>query len=1080
MQSVTTTCQPRPDILAGTFNPEIFTASLSQVLDFYRGKSGGISNLYTDANLFFTEATYPTQGLQTVLSEVFGRLNGDSSFPAIHRLETAFGGGKTHTLIALTHLGFKGNALQEVVTGLLTDAAVLPAPNEVTVIGVAGDDIPVHKPVGASLVPYTLWGEIAWQAGGEELYREVEVEAVSFAAPGKAFFEKVFSGRKVLLMLDELAQYAARLEAARPDGADQLAAFLMGLNGHARTHGGVSVVITLASHTDAFSRQTGVLKDLVSKVTGGVVDEATAQGLAAKAGKAVQSVVARDAIPVVPVQAAEISRVLAKRLFVSIDEAKAIETADAYRDMYAKSAATLPESASNDSYYQQMVAHYPFHPTMLDYLNNKLSTVENFQGTRGVLRVLALALRMIWSKGGEIPMIHTCHLDMRDSRTVAEIVSRTGSGELLSVLNADIGGVDTPMLTAGQSNAGLLDKTNPHPQGLPLYEYTWKTVFLNSLVGRSEGLGSNIFGMTEKEAMLAVSFPGMTPPQVETALNAIETSAYYLRYRDGRYYASLEPSINLVLSAIRDSLQSSKIEELVKASARKVVRTDVGTFHVVHDVSAPEHITDKQTRPELAIIDPYVHEIDAEAFVTTVGTNKPRIYQNLVFLLVPENVRCKGEQWGDSRVIKAKEARNRIEELARDVIARRTLKAKPENHGITQAMLADDDFDVRLRERENALVTTVTQTYNAIWFPSASGQVIRKDIKAGGGEGGASVIEEIRRVLLQEGELITTELATSQEGIISLGRLFFVSDETPKLETVRENFFTNRRWPVLDQASVLEQCIRAGVSRGVWCLFKFENQESTKPEQCFSREVGEVPFNLDLTQPGWSIVTHQGATQRGWIGAAPPDPKKVQGWVTAIIAAEEGPVFASEVVRKVVEQHGEVPEQVILTSLGDMTRAAKTMVYQGTPTQKDKPANLVHGANAALHAIKGGDVIVAPSVASSRGWVTAQAHKFALSGRSGGDKLMPILSRLGNLYTKGATSPIKTLDLVDLELNNGGKMRISLENATPTALKGLAEFFEVLSGVVTKGNSTEAYIEIADPDDSCLLIKELTKEDAHP
>jgi len=188
MQSVTNTCQPRPDILAGTFNPEIFTASLSQVLDFYQGKSGGISNLYTDAGLFFTEATYPTQGLQTVLSEVFGRLSGDSSLPAIHRLETAFGGGKTHTLIALTHLGFKGNALKDIVAGLLIDPAALPAPDEVTVIGVAGDEIPVHKPVGTALVPYTLWGEIAWQAGGEELYREVEIEAVSFAAPGKAFF----------------------------------------------------------------------------------------------------------------------------------------------------------------------------------------------------------------------------------------------------------------------------------------------------------------------------------------------------------------------------------------------------------------------------------------------------------------------------------------------------------------------------------------------------------------------------------------------------------------------------------------------------------------------------------------------------------------------------------------------------------------------------------------------------------------------------------------------------------------------------------------------------------------------------
>ncbi len=1077
MNPVTTTCQPRSDILAGTFNPEIFTASLGQVLNFYRGKSGGINNLYTDAIQFFTEATFPTQGLQTVLTEVFGRLGGDNTLPAIHRLETAFGGGKTHTLIALTHLGFKGSDLRDAVKGLLNETMPLPAPGEVTVIGVAGDEIPVHKPMGSALEPYTLWGEIAWQAGGEQLYREVQTEADSFAAPGKSFFDKVFTGRKVLLMLDELAQYAARLEAARPDGADQLAAFLMGLNGHARTHGGISVVITLASQTDAFSRQTGLLTDMLSKVTGKAVDEATAQGVAAKAGKAVQSVVARDAIPVVPVQAAEISRVLAKRLFLTIDQTKARETADAYRDMYAKSAAALPENASSDSYYEQMVAHYPFHPTMLDYLNNKLSTVENFQGTRGVLRVLALALRMIWSKGGDIPMIHTCHLDMRDSRTVAEIISRTGSGELLSVLNADIGGVDTALLAAGQSNAGLLDKANPHPLGLALYEYTWKTVFLHSLVGRSEALGSNIFGITERDAMLAVSFPGMTPPQVETALRAVETNAYYLRFRDGRYYASLEPSINLVLSKIRGSLKDSQIEELVTASARKVVRSDVGAFHIVHDVTAPEHIADKQTKPVLAIIDPYLHEVDTEMFVTTVGVNRPRIYQNLIFLLVPGNVRCKGESWSEPRSIKAKEARNRLEELARDLLARRTLKAKPENHGVTQAMLAEDEFEVRLRERENALVTAVTQTYDAIWFPSASGQVIRKDIKTGGGEGGASVIEEIRRVLLQEGELITTELATSQEGLLSLGKIFFDAKDTPKLETIRENFLANRRWPVLEQSSVLEQCIRAGVTRGVWCLFRFENQASTRPEQCFSREGGEIPLDLDLSQPAWSLVTHQGATQRGWIGAAPPEPKKVQEWVTTVIAAEEGPIYVKDVIRKVIEQHGDVLEQTVLNGLSEMARSSRTMIYQGTPEQTEKPATILHGANAALHAVRVNDVIVTPSVASTRGWITTESRKFTLSGRSGSDKLLPLLSRLGNLYSKGATSTITTLDLIDLELNNGGRMRLSLENVPPSAMKNLAEFFETLNGVVSPGNSTETYLEVAEPDDSCLLIKELTKAD---
>jgi predicted AAA+ superfamily ATPase len=104
MVSVLDTCQPSEDILAGTFNPEIFTASLAQVLDFYAGKRVGIDAIYTDPALFFGQGTYPTAGLRTVLREAFGRLAGDRRMPALHTLATAFGGGKTHTLIACVHL----------------------------------------------------------------------------------------------------------------------------------------------------------------------------------------------------------------------------------------------------------------------------------------------------------------------------------------------------------------------------------------------------------------------------------------------------------------------------------------------------------------------------------------------------------------------------------------------------------------------------------------------------------------------------------------------------------------------------------------------------------------------------------------------------------------------------------------------------------------------------------------------------------------------------------------------------------------------------------------------------------------
>jgi hypothetical protein len=257
---------------------------------------------------------------------------------------------------------------------------------------------------------------------------------------------------------------------------------------------------------------------------------------------------------------------------------------------------------------------------------------------------------------------------------------------------------------------------------ITLHEYTWKTVFLHSLVGRAEGLGSNLFGITEREALFEVAFPGMTPPQVETALQAIESSdgAFYLRLQQGRYYASLDPSETRALTSIRGALHGEQVDELLAATARKAVRAEDGTFDVIHDVSAPEHIKDNTRRPVLALIALDADQIDAEACVTTVGQNRPREQQNFVFLLVPEIVHVKGEVWSEDRVIHTQEVRNRLEEVARDVLARRKLKAQPENYGITAARLADKDCDIRLKERELALETVVTQVYNAVWFPATA------------------------------------------------------------------------------------------------------------------------------------------------------------------------------------------------------------------------------------------------------------------------------------------------------------------------------------------------------------------------
>jgi len=206
MATIYQACHPRADLIIGGFNPEVFTASLSAVFEHYQNGASAASAVYTDPKTFFTEATYPTNGMRQVLGDVFRRLSGDLTAPAVHRLETGFGGGKTHTLIGLTHIAKRGKALAGITSSLLDDK-YLPDEGAVVVVGIVGDELPVQAVKGSKVQPYTLWGELALQVGGETLYKSLTDEAASFSAPGRDFMKAVFGGKKVLVMLDEMAQY---------------------------------------------------------------------------------------------------------------------------------------------------------------------------------------------------------------------------------------------------------------------------------------------------------------------------------------------------------------------------------------------------------------------------------------------------------------------------------------------------------------------------------------------------------------------------------------------------------------------------------------------------------------------------------------------------------------------------------------------------------------------------------------------------------------------------------------------------------------------------------------------------------
>lgn len=1069
------TCTPREDLLRGTFNPEVFTAHLTNVVDKYRDKDVS-ENVYTDAQAFFEEATYPTQGLKSVLASIFGRLSGDGTYPAIQRLETAFGGGKTHALIAATHIAHQGTELSG-LTDALVDPEHLPDPDSVAVVGIAGDELPVQKPKGEKLVPHTLWGEIAHQVGGEELYRHVQEDAESDAAPGRHFLETVFGGRKVLVMLDELAQYAARVEMARRGGAGQLAAFLMTLHGYAREHTGISVVLTLASQADAFSRETERLATLLSDVAGEEVSEEEAVSLGEQALEDVTSVAARDATSIVPVQAREIASVLAQRLFTEIDEGAASQVADAYAEMYDRNRSLLPEAATRHDTKDRIAANYPFHPALLGFLNAKLATAESFQGTRGVLRMLALTVRNIFADRSDasVPALHPCHISLRDEQIVNELINRTQSADLLPIINADVGGVDTGQLEGGLSNAQMADERNPHPESLPMYEFTWRTVFLHSLVGRQSGLESNLFGVGERDALWQTSFPGLTPPQVREALTEIKDRAYYLRERDGRYFASLDPSVNKALGNIRRSLDKDRIDQLLAATARKVVKDDPGTFEVVHDVTEPEHVPDTTGVPVLALVALEAGKISVEEFVTYSGPGRPRKEQNHVFLLVPDTVIAEEAIDGQSELFetaadRSEEVRQRLQDQARWVLAMRLLRDRPQEYGINPERLEEREFESRHKEREQALITTVTEAYSSLWFPSAKGEITREDVKTAGGEGGLPTIERVHQVLLDEGELVT-ETHTGRSQLSSLAELIFERSDTIAYEKLRENFARVRRWPILERPELLERLVREGVRKGVWCLFRMGSSDRTTPEEIYHQDQ-ELPFDLDIAEGDYSLITLQGAKKRDWLEAEGPSQDEVAEWVYRVLEEEQA-VPVARVAETVREQYGDVPQREVEDALVELVRRGRLCAYEGESDQDDPPDDLLTGTRATLFTPRDDTVAITKAEAARRGWMEERSDRLELEGREAMELLFPLLSRLGSLYNRGATTPVEAMDLLDLSLPHGGRLRVSLEDVPPESMQLLDELFQDVANVAEPGDRGEAFLTLTDPDDECPFVKEL-------
>ncbi len=500
--------RPHPDVASGRFQEAEFAADLDKVR---RGQAG---DEYAEPIAFF-KRTYITEGIRDLLLCALRRLTGTSGDPVIE-LQTNFGGGKTHSMLSLYHL-FSGVDPKTLpgVGPLLSDADVteVPKASRAVLVGTALSPGEVtQKPDGTYV--RTLWGEMAWQLGGKEGYALVAKSDKAGVSPGSSTLDTLFQKYgPCLVLIDEWVAYARQLVDKRglPAGDfEAQASFAQAL-------------------TESASRTPGVL--VVASIPASRIEIGGSNGKFAL--DTLRDVFQRVGTSWRPASAEEGFEIVRRRLFQDLDrkgEQTKRTVAAAFAKMYTRQAGFPPE-CREQIYQDKLERAYPFHPALFEALYGAWSTLDKFQRTRGVLRLLSNVVHVLWQAEDHGLLILPASIPI-DEPTVKQELVRYLEDQWEPVLSTDIDGPG--------ALSTRLDQEFPTLTPLSASRRVARTIYMGSAPGHRR----NTPGIDKRAVRLGCAQPGETVPAFDDALRKLSDKGMYL-YQDGtRYWFSTHPSVN--------------------------------------------------------------------------------------------------------------------------------------------------------------------------------------------------------------------------------------------------------------------------------------------------------------------------------------------------------------------------------------------------------------------------------------------------------------------------------------------------------------------------------------------------------
>ena len=435
---------------------------------------GAATPEYQDASLFF-QRTFITEGMRLLLDSVVKRLAGRGGDPVI-RLQTAFGGGKTHTMLAVYHLA-SGKGLPSDLPGVpaILDAAGVTELPRARIAVLDGIKSSPNQPVtrGKQTV-CTLWGDLAWQLGGEEGFAMVAEADASGTSPGKAVLQALKAVPTAVLL-------ASLPESDREAGSQR----------------GVKALASLSHY---FGRIQALWK---------------------------------------PVGTEEAFEIVRRRLFTTVGDKLAADTVcRAFADFYVGNKDVLPRETQESRYFERLVHAYPIHPEVFDRLYDDWSTPDNFQRTRGVLKLMAKVIHWLWKDGNNNPPIMPGSLPVYDSDTRNELIQYLPQG-WDPVLERHMDGE--------RSEPVEIENRESKFGSVQACRRSTRAIFLGSAPSTANQM---VRGLELEHVLLGVVQPGQKIGLYKDALRRLGDRLHFLNSANNRFWFDTRPNLRRAQAAL--------------------------------------------------------------------------------------------------------------------------------------------------------------------------------------------------------------------------------------------------------------------------------------------------------------------------------------------------------------------------------------------------------------------------------------------------------------------------------------------------------------------------------------------------